>query len=249
MSKACLTVIIFKMGGSVITDKSKYCTENRDAILRIVEEICSINEKMAVVHGGGSFGHIAAAKYDLKGKIDAKRARGISIVKSDMEKLNSIVVRAFIDAGMNAVGISPFFTEHMNTDEFLNEMVNDGQIPIMYGDVTVKNGEVKIVSGDDIIISASEILKPEKAIIFSDVDGIFDKDPKKHNDARIIKKLETHDVSFSDVENDVTGGMRKKYSSMIALKNMGVKTYLINGNYPERMHDIGKDEFIGTEIV
>lgn len=249
MSKACLKVIIFKMGGSVITDKSKYCTEKREAILRIVKEICRINDRMAVVHGGGSFGHIAAKKYELTGKIDSKKARGISIVKSDMEKLNSMVVRTFIDEGLNAVGISPFFTDHMNADEFLNEMVNDGQIPIMYGDVSVKNGEVRIVSGDDIIISASSVLKPEKAIIFSDVDGIFDKDPKKHADARIIRKLETDDVSFSDVENDVTGGMRKKYSSMITLKNMGVKTYLINGNYPERMHDIGKNDFIGTEIV
>ena len=55
-------------------------------------------------------------------------------------------------------------------------------------------------------------------------------------------------VNFGAISNDVTGGMELKFKSMINCMKAGVKTYLLNGNWPERIENLDKEDFVGTEF-
>ena len=67
-----LSMIIIKLGGSVVTDKSKPMTARHDVIDRLSKEIASVPGSKVIIHGGGSFGHIKAKEYELHYKIARK---------------------------------------------------------------------------------------------------------------------------------------------------------------------------------
>ena len=60
-------MIIVKLGGSVITDKSRYRTFRREITKEIIDVISEFEEELILVHGGGSFGHIMAKRYGFPG--------------------------------------------------------------------------------------------------------------------------------------------------------------------------------------
>ena len=66
-------MIVVKIGGSLITDNSRYRTFRRSAAEKIVSAISRENPAV-VVHGGGSFGHIASRKYNLPGPLTEQNA-------------------------------------------------------------------------------------------------------------------------------------------------------------------------------
>ena len=56
-------MILIKLGGSVITDKNRPLTARLDVVQRLAYEIAACEEKVVLIHGGGSFGHIKAAEH------------------------------------------------------------------------------------------------------------------------------------------------------------------------------------------
>ena len=70
---------IIKLGGSVITDKSKESFFKREVMNNLSKEIKKANKKCIIIHGAGSFGHILAKKYKLnKGLIENNQLKGFS---------------------------------------------------------------------------------------------------------------------------------------------------------------------------
>ncbi|EQD46116.1 Glutamate 5-kinase, partial [mine drainage metagenome] len=108
-------------------------------------------------------------------------------------------------------------------------------------------GMVKIISADDLLLGLSSVFKPELVIFFTDVDGIFDKDPKTSSGAKLLKTIDRN-ISFHEVNNDVTGGMKSKYEKILKIRKHSGKVVVMNGNNPERLQNIGKEDFIGTVI-
>lgn len=240
---------IIKIGGSLITDKNEYRKFDEKLTREIIAEI--FGEKFILVHGGGSFGHIASKKYGLPGKLSGETLFGSCVVKNDMALLNNYVISIMVDEGIPAMGFSPFNLwngERFDYSPVINAF-KKGIIPVIYGDAYIDGENAKIESGDDIMVDLAEIFKPETAIFLSDVDGVFDDDPKRNKDSKLIRKFNGESIKFQGVENDVTGGMHKKFNSMIKCRQIGVKTYLINGKYPHRIRDIESGDFIGTEFV
>ena len=56
-------MFIIKLGGSVITDKTKECTFKQKTMDSLSEQIKKSNKDTIIIHGAGSFGHILAKKY------------------------------------------------------------------------------------------------------------------------------------------------------------------------------------------
>ena len=66
--RSWLRTVVVKLGGSVITDKSKPFSYRSDVVSALAEEIASSDEKVVVVHGGGSFGHTVAKQHGISSR-------------------------------------------------------------------------------------------------------------------------------------------------------------------------------------
>lgn len=103
-------LILIKLGGSVITDKSKPFTARPGAIKRLVGEIKQAGKiykgKILIGHGSGSFGHTVAAKYKTQEGIDKKdsiNGRPLAVFTSHIKKaleIGLIPVSVDVTGGM-----------------------------------------------------------------------------------------------------------------------------------------------------
>ncbi|MFA7150367.1 MAG: isopentenyl phosphate kinase, partial [Candidatus Methanomethylophilaceae archaeon] len=153
-------MILIKLGGSVITDKSQYRTFNRAVVARLCHEIKESGEDVIIVHGAGSFGHILAKENRLNdGFEDESQIPALAQVCFDVRELNSMVIKELIDAGIPAVSIPPgscFMMDdrklRINNEEVLRGFVDKGVMPVMFGDVVLdRKLGFAICSGDQIM--------------------------------------------------------------------------------------------------
>lgn len=243
-------MFLVKLGGSVVTVKGRYRYYREKAVQRILHELIRTGEQFIIVHGGGSFGHVKAKEYGLPGSVSRKTEEGYSIVHRDMVDLNQKVVSSMLEAGLKGFGVPPavFNGDIGKITDSVEYYTSKGFYPVTFGDVYPENEDrFGIVSGDDLMVEIARRLKPDKVVFFTDVDGIYDRNPKTSGNARLLSKMDEHAV-FEQYGTDVTGGMEKKAKSIRDITETGATVYVLNGTHPERIQDIGKDEFIGTVI-
>jgi len=105
-------LVFVKLGGSVITDKAKPFTERKDVIKRLAEEIHSsrgrTGPRLVVGHGGVSYPHVPAKRYQTHLGIVSEESRmGSALVQDAASRLNRIVVNALLGAGEPAISVQP----------------------------------------------------------------------------------------------------------------------------------------------
>jgi len=253
-------LILVKLGGSVITDKSKPYTARHDIIERLAKEIKHAKDhgiEIVVGHGGGSFPHTSAAKYHTHlGLKDEKGWEGFEKVKEDAAKLNRIVVDIFMKNGINAVSVQPSaicMCENKKITNFqadiIKENLKNNIISVVYGDVSLdKKQEFCIISTEEIFSFLAPGLECKKIILVGKVDGVLDENSKvipkisRNNFDEIKKHLKTSDST------DVTGGMLHKVESMLKLAEQGIETLIINGEKENNLKDALMGKNIGTVI-
>ncbi len=247
-------MIIVKLGGSVITDKSKKYVFKEKTVRRLAKEIKNSGEKVIIVHGAGSFGHILAKKYKLdKGFIHDRQVKGVAVVQKDVKNLNLKVVNCLIDAGINPVSISPSSVvecrnkkiEKISIDVFKKYLAL-GLTPVTFGDVVLdKKLGFCIVSGDLLMLEFARFFKPEKSIFVSDVDGVYINGKRIDKiDEKIVRNLKRKKTNVYDV----TGSMYEKVKTGLKMSRF-TKTMIINGNVKGRLGDALKGrKVIGTVI-
>lgn len=260
-------MIILKLGGSVITRKEEDTpTVNYENLQRISKEIAdSTKKKLVIVHGAGSFGHPYARKYSIGDEIkdaeDQKRKmQGFSITHHAVNELNSIVCSHLRKEDLPIIPLQPssFILTHNKRIQsgdinLITKYLEMDFIPVLYGDVVLDTGPNKmaVLSGDQIITYLAGKLQPERVILATDVDGIYDKNPKKYPEARLLETVTSkEDIKTGEETNiDVTGGMGGKVNELLNLLKLGIESEIINANCQGNIKKILTGEKVtGTTI-
>ena len=102
-------MIFLKLGGSLITDKSRPETPRLEVISRIATEIAhAFNERpdlrLVLGHGSGSFGHPPASHHKTHlGAASRNEWVGFVEVWSAAQRLNQMVIDGLIESGLPAL--------------------------------------------------------------------------------------------------------------------------------------------------
>jgi isopentenyl phosphate kinase len=236
--------IILKLGGSVITDKTGELAAQTEAINRIAEEIKRANiDNIIIVHGGGSFGHPTAQKWNLQaGFKEPGQMLGFAETHHVMTVLNGLIMDALIWHELPAVSYAPstcFVTENGRIKScdspILGRMMKMGFTPVLYGDAVLddKMG-FTVLSGDQIVAYLAVTMKAEKIIIGVDTDGLYEADPKVNPQAKPYLKLNLDQLKRVQAKigtartTDVTGGMAGKVAELIPAVEAGIPVQIIN---------------------
>jgi isopentenyl phosphate kinase len=249
-------MIIVKLGGSAVTDKSKDFTPRLEVIENVASQMSTTTEQMILVHGGGSYGHPLAKEYNLhKGFSDNSQLSGVSQTRYSMTQLNQIILSILLRHGVNAVSVQPsacFVCSSKRISRAFLEPVTGllalGCTPVLYGDV-VTDLEIGfcILSGDQIVSYLAGALNPRKVIFGLEVDGLYTEDPRNES-ARLVK-----DITFADLESisagevgDVTSGMKGKLQEISRIS--GIEVDLINLTRETTLVKAVSGEVDGTRI-
>ncbi len=227
---------VLKIGGSVITVKSRNFRVNRrnmDRIARSLSRLYRAGWKFVIVHGGGSFGHPVAAAYGLsKGGLEGRKLIGFAETRYWMSVLNLKFTRRLLDAGVPA---SPLQTSAVayNRDgglcwvnsSLVAEYVTRGVVPVLYGDVVldVQRG-ASILSGDDLSAMLAVRLNAESLVYVMGAGGIYDRPPGSPG-ARLMETVDPRSklVLGGTRGIDVTQGVRRKLDAAFWAASRGVR--------------------------
>jgi len=247
-------MILIKLGGSVITDKSEYRKFNEEQTSRLCKELAASGKNVMVVHGAGSFGHVIAKKYSLqKGLEDFSQIPAVVQVQYDVRELSQLVVKELMRAGLPAVSVPPgscFVMDNgkliADNDEAIKALAHIGVMPVLFGDVvTDRSKGFGICSGDQAMEILAKIFRPDKIVFVSDVDGLFTADPKTDRDAKLIENVSNGNLEGINSElavADVTGGIRGKIEEMLEMCKYTDECVLINGTVPGRLQSFLKGD-------
>lgn len=262
-------MIILKLGGSVITRKNaSEPTLDTENLTRICKEISeSSYNNLIVVHGAGSYGHIYAQEYEIGAEINSeneleRKKQGFSKTQNSVKDLNALVCKHLQNQGIPTVSIQPSsFIKTKNKRiikanlDLIKEYLKLGFVPVIYGDVVLDANEkikIAVLSGDQLIKYLAENLKPELVVLGSDVDGVYDQDPKDNPDAKLIKVVTSKkDMQSTDTTKtvDVTGGMGGKIDELLEIAKNGIESEIINANTNNNIkRALNGEKEIGTLI-
>ncbi len=238
-----------------MTDKSRKYSFRTRVAKRLLKEIKNSSvEEYVIIHGGGSFGHPGAEKYNLNVEKPNASAEGISSVQLDMRRMNNHVLELMHERDMWGVSIpSGLITlfedgkiQEINED-IIQRYLSLDAVPVTFGDVTIdKKRKVTICSGDDIALGLSDLA--DRAIFVSDVDGIYKDGKLMEEFDESMLPLTPGDVEVDNDAVDVTGGMNKKVEKMMKISD-SCETQIINGNEKDRLRKIlDKEPVVSTEV-
>ncbi len=262
-------MIILKLGGSILTKKDSSTSEvNKDNLNRVACEIrrsLNNNDKdLVIVHGAGSFGHPPAKEYKIGEPFRSEEypSKRIGFVKTQnaVKKLNMLVCEEFINEDIPVIAIpaSSFIKtsnkriSEGNIEKF-KQYLEKGYVPIIYGDVVLDDElEMAVISGDQIIQYLAINLDADEVILGTDVDGVYNKNPKLHDDAVLYDKFSNLDdlETFEDTTNvDVTGGMIGKIKELLYLADLGINSIIINANTENNIYKALEQENVTGTII
>lgn len=143
-----------------------------------------------------------------------------------------------------------------NVENALEQTIKMGVIPIVNENDTVAIDELELEVGenDSLAATVATIAKADLLIIMSDIDGLYDKDPHTHPDAKLIPQVDEINEEIRLLAGGAgsklgTGGMITKINAAeIATKN-GIDMVIVNGREPENLYKIFDGVPTGTKFT
>ena len=195
-----MSLLVIKLGGSIITYKNNPKPRLRKSNIKYlameISEIYKKGHKIILVHGSGS-GHHFVKKYNLH-KPDKSRNRNLEISLIDQKtlELSSFLINTLLENRVPAIYFPPHTMTiqsegnlvDFNTQE-IELALNQNLFPVLPGEMVLDdNWGSSVLSGDITTCFLAKKLNADKVIFLTDVDGVFDSNPKKNKRAKEVEE-------------------------------------------------------------
>ena len=224
--------VVIKVGSAVIRDGDfDSIARNVDAFMRAGKEV------VLVTSGSIAMGMEKMGITERPSAIPERQALaalGQTVLMNKYEaafaKINQKVAQVLLTHG--DLHNEESFNNARNT---LGRLFELGVVPIINENDTVAVEELKFGDNDNLSALVVNLIKAELQVIYTDIDGIYDKDPKKNKDAELILSIEDIDSFKRDFDGcsgagaHGTGGISTKVNSAYTAAHFGAATIIVNG--------------------
>lgn len=250
--------IVIKVGTSTLT------YENGKANLRKVEKLCKVISDLEnqghemVLVSSGALG-VGMGKLGITTRpTETNKKQAIAAV-GQCELM--FMYDKFFDEYNNVVSqilLTKYVVETPHKEETVRNtfmsLIDMGIIPIVNENDSVATDELegnKIGDNDQLSAIVAKIINADKLIILTDIDGLYDKNPATHSDA---KKINTVELITDEIKamaggrgsSRGTGGMATKILAAEIATEVGIDVQIISGENPETIYDVFEGKPVGT---
>ncbi len=262
-----MSLCFLKLGGSLITDKTRPYTARLDKLDDLAAEIAGYateNPDMQLVlgHGSGSFGHAAASRYGTRKGVSGHEAwHGFAEVWFQASTLNRLVVDALHRVGLPVVTFSPAASVTARGGKVsvwdyrpIQTALKNGLLPVIHGDVVfdeILGGT--ILSTEDLFEHLAHQLHPQHILLAGMEAGVWADFPARTHLLDEITPaglLRQAPGLRGTAGTDVTGGMHTKVTGMLALLEQipDIEILIFSGEQAGNLSRALAGENLGTRL-
>lgn len=133
----------------------------------------------------------------------------------------------------------------------LNALLELGAVPIVNENDAVTADEIKIGDNDTLSAIVASVAEADLLIILSDIQGLYDRDPKSHPEAQLIHEVPTFSRELFAIAGGAgsargTGGMYTKIQAAEICVHSGIDMIIAQSDTPDVLERIMDGEEIGT---
>jgi glutamate 5-kinase len=233
--------IVFKFGSNTLAgDTGKMNTALLEEFAAQTAELSAKGKQMVIVSSGAQVAGLSTMdKWARKKDIHYRQA----LCAVGQVQLMKAWERAFEPLGRHTAQIlltqddfdDPRRTLNMRNTLFT--LIDEGIIPIINENDSVSVEEIKIGDNDTLAAQSAILWSADLLILFSDIDGLYTKNPKEFSDAELVETVSDIDsarknVSIGAANNFGTGGIATKLNAAQKAASYGIPTILAHGGRP-----------------
>ena len=248
--------LVIKIGTNTLTRKGRPDTAYIHSIAQQTAALVKTGKQVVIV-SSGAIG-MGALPLDLDGYPKGMKIRQ-ACAAIGQPLLMAEYHQAFLEHGVQ-VGQVLLTAEvldqrrtYLNLRNAIETLLNLGVVPILNENDSVSTDEIRTAFGDNDRLSAlvASKIDAELLIILSDIDALYDKDPRIHSDAQPIDTVFeiTPDILRHAGDTGSTfsiGGMKTKLEAAKIAANAGCRMVLANGREDRIIERIAAGESLGT---
>ncbi len=147
---------------------------------------------------------------------------------------------------------------YLNLSNTLSTLLARGVVPIINENDAVSTEELAYVEGngqqsfgdnDGLSALVAARLEADLLVLLTDVEGVYDRDPRRHEDARLLERLDT-DGEVEEVGGPGSGvgrgGMSSKLEAAALVAQTGCHVVIASGRNSERLAELFSGGAVGT---
>ena len=143
---------------------------------------------------------------------------------------------------------------YLNARNTMNTLLEWQVVPIINENDTIMVEEIKLGDNDNLAAMIALLLDADIFINLTDIDGLYDKDPRVHADARLISRVATYSRDIEKYAGDIpgalgTGGMLSKIKAARKVTASGIPMVIAQGYRPDILLRLAAGEAHGTYFV
>lgn len=248
--------IVVKVGTSTLTHKTGRLNIRRvEKLVKTLADIYNAGHEVILVSSGaiglgmGKLGIVERPK-DTPGK-QACAAVGQCELMNLYDNLFSDYSITVAQLLLTKYSLLEDHRKHV--ENALERLMSLGAIPVVNENDTVAIDELELEVGENDSLAAmvATIGKADLLIIMSDIDGLYDCDPRKSKEAHLIPVVHEIDEEIKELAGGAgsrfgTGGMRTKINAVELAYEAGIDVVLMNGRKPERLYELFENKKVGT---
>ncbi len=246
--------IVVKVGTSTLTHATGALNLRRiGALVRVLSDFRNAGKEVVLVSSGAVSAGVAkvgAARPTTIAEKQAMAAIGQSELMRLYDQLFSLYGHTVAQVLLTRDVLDDPTRRALAGNTF-ESLLGMGCIPIVNENDPVSTDELTKFGGNDILSAyVADVCRADVLLNLSDVDGLYDRDPRKHPDAHLIDRVDdlsavTHTAGGAGTERG-TGGMEAKLHAAALSLDAGIPMFILNGHDPDILYRLLDGEHVGT---
>jgi glutamate 5-kinase len=247
--------MVVKVGSSSLTLKTGGL--DRTNIEKLVNEVSSLVKRgieVIIVTSGA----IAAGLEDLN---MPKKPREITLLQAAASigqvELMKLYGDLFSENGLKIGQILLTQEDTTRREQYLNikntirNLIDLGVIPLINENDSVAVDEIKFGDNDKLAALVSVLAEADVLVILTDIEGMYDKNPRVSRDAKLISYIDRIDKNIESAAGGIgstygIGGMESKIKAAKICSFSGIKTIIANSRRENVLDEILEGKNVGT---
>ena len=245
--------VVLKIGSALISESNSASLQIIENLTRQVSNLSKNTQFIIVTSGAISQGmnilNINNKPKDLE-SLQALAAIGqqqlMGLYEKYFNSFNRLIAQVLLTHDdMNDHG------RYMNAKATIEKLLLLNVIPIINENDVVATEEIRFGDNDKLAAMVANLIDADLMIILTNQSGFYNKNPDKHNDAKLIENCNIKDINIDEYnsheKSDLgTGGFKTKLQAVKMISENGIDAIIASGLESDVVKRILSDEKVGT---